>query len=341
MFRSLLTVLLLSSALVAQEPLRVVTSLPWLAELVEQIGGSDVSVEALAPPGEDPHGIQLTPSQASALRKADAFIENGVSLEIWADDLLEASGNAAIQRGARGHLYAASGIGTLDRPAADADQEGHSHAGGNPHVWLDPANLKPAARNVEGLLARLRPSSADAFAARREAFEATLNEKLYGAQLVEILGPELLDRLHANGRLRSFLEQKTFGADKKPLATLAGGWLEQAWDLAGSEMFAFHATWRYLEVGFGFRVVGNIEEKPGIPASPAHLGRLQEIATERGVKAIILAPYYPVSRAEGLAERIGGRVMVLPTQPGEVDGADDLFALYDELFARLRSVLEE
>ena len=40
-------------------------------------------------------------------------------------------------------------------------------------------------------------------------------------------------------------------------------------------------------------------------------------------------------RIEGFAERIGGRAVILPTQPGEAPGADDVFSMFDTILTRL------
>ncbi|MEM6775283.1 MAG: metal ABC transporter substrate-binding protein [Pseudomonadota bacterium] len=318
----------------AQSPL-VVTTLPYLERLVAEIGGNDVRVEALAPPGEDPHYISPSPAQTALLREAAGFVENGVSLEPWTARLLEGARNPRLAPGAAGHVYAAEGVRTLDRPSAEeAAAGGHVHAGGNPHVWLDPVNLKRLSRNIEDLLAALDPGQADAYKARREAFEAEIDERMYGDRLVKILGAELLDDLHQSGRLRGFLAEREFrGA---PLSEQAGGWVARAAALGEPKVFSYHATWRYFQEVFGVNVLGAVEEKPGIAPSAAHLEQLQKVALREGVRLIVTAPYYPANRAAGLAEQIGGKVVTLPTQPGEAGTKrDDLLGIYDAIFDEL------
>jgi len=313
----------------------VVTTLPYLERLVARIGRDAFRIEPLAPPGEDPHYISPSPAQSALLRRAAGFVENGVSLEPWTGRLLEGARNPRLRPGAAGHCYAAAGVRTLDRPdPATVAEGGHVHAGGNPHVWLDPVNLKTLARNVEALLRELAPERAEELAAARAAFAAELDERMYGRRLVRILGAELLDDMHQAGRLRSFLAEREFRG--KPLTEQAGGWLQRGLALDGLEVFTFHATWRYFQEVFGVRVVGTVEEKPGIAPSAAHLERLQAIARAEGARVIMMAPYYPRGRAEGLAEQIGGVVVPLPTQPGELGTeADDLLGMYDAIFDRL------
>ena len=322
----------------ADEPLEVVTTLPYLADVARRIGGEQVKVSSLAPLGEDPHSISPTPRQTAALREAKLFIENGVSLEPWATKLLAAARAADLMPGKPGHLYAAEGVRTLDRPSAEAKAEGgHLHSGGNPHLWLDPLNLVRVARNVEAALARVAPAHKERFAERRAAFEQRLRERLYGAELLGMLGAKTLDRLHERGRLLGFLAKKQYkGA---PLSAKAGGWIGRALALQGTTLFAYHDTWRYFEEAFGLEIVGTVEEKPGIPPSPTHLSKLAQVAQERGTRVVVYAPYYAKGKSEGLASKIGGRALLLPTQPGEVEGTEDVFAFYDAIFSRLSAAL--
>mgnify|MGYP003674474315 CR=1 FL=1 len=116
----------------------------------------------------------------------------------------------------------------------------------------------------------------------------------------------------------------------------AGGWLKRALALSGLKLISWHQVWTYFESSFGIAIVSTIEEKPGIPPSPGHLTRLEETAKAAGVKLVVSAPFYPQSRAEAFAERIGGSAIVLPTQPGEAK-SEGLFGLYDSIFDRLEA----
>ncbi|MCW8139830.1 MAG: zinc ABC transporter substrate-binding protein [Planctomycetota bacterium] len=331
---ALVAALCATSVRADEPPLRVVVTLDYLADVVRKIGGPLVAVEVLARPGEDPHAIDPTPAHLLALRQADLLVENGVQLELWTPRAREGSGNARVQPGQPGHLFATDGIEPRELPTAEElAGGGHVHASGNPHVWLDPTNLKVVASNVERALARLRPGAAAALEQRRRAFEARLDDACFGPELVKVLGAGQLTRLHRAGRLRAFLADRKYR--ERPLTDLAGGWLKAALELGDLPLLTYHRTWTYLELPFGLRVVGTVEEKPGIPPSPAHLDRLQALAAREGVKVVVCAPYEPASRAQGVAERIGGVAVVLPTQPAEVGPEADVFGLFDAIFRAL------
>ena len=320
----------------ADEPerLKVVTTLPYLAEVARAVGGEQVTVESLAPLNQDPHFVQATPARSLALSKADVLLESGVQLEQWSERVIDGARNARIRPGSPGHAFCAIGIRPLQVPAQQTRASGEIHAGGNPHVWLDPLNLKIVARNVETCLARVRPEQRELFARNRQAFADKLDRAYYGEELLRLLGAKRLELLHKRGRLRSFLAEQEFQG--QPLSAQAGGWLKRALALGELKLISWHQVWTYFEASFELEVVATIEEKPGIPPSPGHLSELEGIAKARGVRVVVSAPFYPASRAAALAERIGARAVVLPTQPGEGD-TRDLFELFDAIFAQLEA----
>lgn len=317
-----------------KKKLVVMTTLPYLAEVARAVGGDEVSVEALAPLNLDPHFIQATPARSLSLSKADVFLENGVQLELWSERVIDGARNQTIRAGFPGHAYCAVGIKPLQVPRVQSRASGDVHVGGNPHVWLDPLNLKQIAKNVETCLARVRPTASETFAKNRKAFAQRVDEAYFGKELLRLLGARRLNLLQKRGRLRTFLQEKSYKG--KPLAEHAGGWLARAIALSGLKLISWHQVWVYFEASFGIPVVATIEEKPGIPPSPGHLTRLEGTAKAAGVKLVVAAPFYPQSRAAAFAEKISGRAIVLPTQPGEA-GSKGLFGLYDTIFDRLEA----
>lgn len=316
----------------------VVTTLPWLAEVARAIGGEEVQVESLVPPGTDPHGLVPTPALSVTLGKADVYLENGFQLELWSERVIDGARNPKIRVGSPGHCYAGIGVLPIQVPSQQTRAQGDVHPAGNPHIWLDPLNLKVVAKNVEACLAGVAPQAAAKFAENRRAFERQLDERLYGPELVRILGPSLLDRLHRTGRLRRFLAEKQYQG--KPLAEQAGGWLGRALALGELRFISYHQDWAWFANAFGLVLAATVEEKPGIPPSPTHLLNLEQKAQAEQLRLVVYSPFYPASRAESVAESIGGLAIMLPTEPGEADEAKDLWSLYDAVFSRLEAAVE-
>jgi len=331
-------VLLTLSGAAAQDgdskKLKVVTTLSYLGEVARAVGGDEVEVEVLAPLNLDPHFIQATPARSLTVSKADVLLESGVQLELWSERVIDGARNQQIRPGFPGHAYCAVGIKPLQVPRVQSRASGDVHVGGNPHVWLDPLNLKQIAKNVETCLARVRPGASEAFAKNRKAFAEKIDEAYFGKELIRLLGARRLNLLQKRGRLRTFLAEQRYKGE--PLEAKAGGWLKRAIALSGLKLISWHQVWTYFESSFGIPIVSTIEEKPGIPPSPGHLTRLEGTAKAAGVKLVVAAPFYPQSRVAAFAERIGGTAITLPTQPGETK-SEGLFGLYDTIFDRLEA----
>lgn len=117
--------------------LRVVTTLPDLADWTRQLGGERVEVVSLLRGVEDPHTYEPRVSDVKALAGARVLVGVGLGLEEWLAGLIENANNSEL-------LIVEAGDGlALQAGEEDADHGDHGadeHPGGNPHVWLDPAN---------------------------------------------------------------------------------------------------------------------------------------------------------------------------------------------------------
>ena len=129
---------------------RVVATIFPLADLVRQVGGDEVEVMTLLPPGASPHTFEPTPEQARQVATARLFVEVGAGLDAWAARL-RAARTAPLTV-----VTATAGLSLLD---------GEHGEGGDPHVWLDPVLVRDhiVGAIVEGLAA--------AAPDRRAAFE--------------------------------------------------------------------------------------------------------------------------------------------------------------------------
>lgn len=166
----------------AQEKVKVVTTLPVLAELVKAVGGDRVEVTAIASPVQDPHFVDAKPSYILKAGQADVFVEAGMDLEVgWAPLVREQSRNAAIQVGAPGYVDASAHVRKLGVPTGKVDRSrGDVHPYGNPHFWLDPLNAVPATADIALALTRVDPRSAGYYNDRRRDFLAALERRMAG-----------------------------------------------------------------------------------------------------------------------------------------------------------------
>lgn len=117
-------------------------------------------------------------------------------------------------------------------------------------------------------------------------------------------------------------------------------WQEMARPLRGRKVAAYHKTWSYLALRFGFSVVGYCEPKPGVEPSPRDLQALIETMKREKATLILYAPVYSPRIPEFVAGQIGGKALKLPAHVGGVPEARDYFALLDYLLRSLREALQ-
>lgn len=176
----LLSALLLTATLVstvgAAEPLKIVTTIPDLADMTRQVGGDQVDVTSLATGVEDIHAVPMKPSFAVLLNRADAVVLMGLDAEhAFLPGLLDASRNPKIRRDTDGYIDASVYVTPLEVPTRIDRSLGDQHPMGNPHINLDPVMGKDMARAIADGLTRLRPDAAATFKANLATFTAKLD----------------------------------------------------------------------------------------------------------------------------------------------------------------------
>jgi ABC-type Zn uptake system ZnuABC Zn-binding protein ZnuA len=305
------------------ETLRVVTTLPDYAWAAEWIGGDDVEVISIARGNQDAHFVRPRPSYSAAMRDADLFVTTGLDLELWVPTLLDTAGNPKILEGKPGYVSAFTGIDLMDIPASPSRSEGDVHIYGNPHIHTDPLNLVIIARNILAGFQKIDPANADAYAQREQELEDFLYRRLFGDELVDLLGGDTLARLARSGKLLSFLESKEYprGSGRTLLDRL-GGWMKQAEPLRGKKIIGYHKNWIYFAHRFGIEIAGYIEPKPGIPPTPRHVEEIIDLIRDQHIKVILSANYFDPAKPMTIAERTGATAVIVPMGTGGEEGVD-------------------
>lgn len=112
-------------------------------------------------------------------------------------------------------------------------------------------------------------------------------------------------------------------------------WTAAIVPLQGRQVVTHHKGWVYLENWAGLVEVGNLEPKPGLPASAAHLAELLDQLKTKQVAVIIRSVYEDGKASEWLAARTSIPYVVLPHTVGSVPGADDLVGMFDVMVKTL------
>lgn len=332
--------MILIAVLTAQDrKIRVVTTLTTYADIARKIGGEYVEVEAIVPGNQDAHFVRPKPSFAKKLAEADLFVSTGLDLELWVPPLLDMSKNPRIQYGQPGYVSAAAGIDLLEKPRNVSRSEGDIHIYGNPHINTSPVNLIIVAQNITTGLIAVDPDHEKVYRENLKQFTEEMDRRLFGDQLVRLLGASTLHQLAASGELYDFLGKNAFQG--KPLISYLDGWMKEGMELRGKKIVAYHKNWVYLAKMFGIQVIGYVEPKPGIPPSPRHVEQLLETIKRENVRVILAASYFDRKKVMNIADRSGARAVILPMYIQEEGPYGDIFSLFDYWIKTLKQALTE
>lgn len=160
----------------AAEVPQVVTDTPVVHSLVASVMGGLGTPELLLDKGADAHDFQLRPSQLRALKAAGLVVWIGPEMTPWLGHALESgtSGEALVLLdlpGTRLRHYAEEDHA---EEAAQAEPQGHDHAGTDPHAWLDPGNAVVWTGAIAEALAARDPANAATYRANAAAAEAQI-----------------------------------------------------------------------------------------------------------------------------------------------------------------------
>ncbi len=160
MLQKLLLALLLAcfAASAAAEPLPVLVSIVPQKWLAEQVGGSLINVRVLLDKGQDPHGMQPTPEQVTTLFRSKVYFAVGLEFE---HELLRKI------RQSETKVRVADISSGIQKISMSRHEHGHyeqgevqERGGLDPHIWLDPQNLRQMAVSMAAALAETDPANA-------------------------------------------------------------------------------------------------------------------------------------------------------------------------------------
>jgi ABC-type Zn uptake system ZnuABC Zn-binding protein ZnuA len=126
------------------------------------------------------------------------------------------------------------------------------------------------------------------------------------------------ERLVFERQRQAFLER---------LEAAMGRWQERLAPARDARMVVYHNNFLYFLRRFGLTQVGTIEDRPGIPPSPAHLARLiGALKAGQGPLLVVVEPWNDQRLAARVAEEAGGRLVVLNARSGDARGVDPYLA---------------
>jgi zinc transport system substrate-binding protein len=117
-----------------------------IVEASSRIGDDRVDVINLTPPGVEPHDIELTPNQISAVLNADVLIYLGGGFQPAVEELVGRRGGASVDL----------------------------LTGKDPHIWLDTAAWRDAVGEIAEALSEADPPGKDVYEKNLEAYQTEL-----------------------------------------------------------------------------------------------------------------------------------------------------------------------
>ena len=117
----------------------IVVTYSVLGSVVTDLVGDAADVTILIPDGQDPHDFQPSARDIETINNADIVVSNGLDFEEGLEDVLA----SAIESGVS--VYMVGENITVREPDEDhAEEEGHAHGAGDPHLWLSPLSFTQA-----------------------------------------------------------------------------------------------------------------------------------------------------------------------------------------------------
>ncbi|HZD84279.1 MAG TPA: metal ABC transporter substrate-binding protein [Gemmatimonadaceae bacterium] len=108
-------------------------------------------------------------------------------------------------------------------------------------------------------------------------------------------------------------------------------WQKQLAPYRGARIVTYHKDFVYFAERFGLNIVDELEPKPGIAPSPAHLAQVIGKMKAGNAKVILVQPFQNRKTAETVARQTGATVLDTPEQPGAASNTNTYFDMMDNL----------
>ena len=264
--------------------LTVIASTELIAEWVRRVGGEQVGVRALVPPGADAHTLELSTGDIRDMSEADIVIINGAGLEAGYHGVILENADLLLilaeELEAQGlELHAFEGMAADAHEQQEADGDEHGLGSEDPHFWFDADLAIASVEAISAALAELAPDAADAFTGRAQDYIAEIRAADADVR-------ELLDGLPADRRY----------------------------------LITFHDAFGYFARRYGLSIAGFVVEGPEQGVSAEAIKDLVALIKREGISRVFREAQFASSAIDAVANETGVEVAVIWSQPqGEVD----------------------
>lgn len=270
--------------------LDIYTTVYPLQYFTERIGGNEVKVQSIYPPGANEHTFEPTQKDMIALADADLFFYIGLGLEGFVENakktlvkenvemvaVIDGVPDSALEVNEDEHdHHEEEGIEEHDHESHEEDSEasedgheGHDHGDTDPHVWISPKISQDLALTVKNKLVEASPEDEKLF---EENYQALVSE-------LQQLDTDFEEMSHA-------ASSKTF--------------------------FVSHAAFGYLANTYGLEQIAiaglNSQQEP----SQKELTKIIDLAKEKNIEYILFEQNVNSKLTEVIQKEIGAESLVL------------------------------
>lgn len=305
----------------ADGEINVVTAFYPLAFATERVGGDHVAVTNLTPAGQEPHDLELSPSDIAAIEQADYVVylkgfipELDAAVEEYAPDksldvltaveTSEYDYTQAIEEEEDEHAEDEHAEEATASEDEHAEEEGHDHEeapeGVDPHVWLDPVRYGQIGTAIGEGLAGLDDANKADYTADAEAFNADLTS----------LDAEFTDALASR---------------------------------TSDAIVTSHAAFGYLADRYSLTQIAISGLSPDQEPDSQHMAEVAAYVEANGITTIFFETLVSPDIADTLAAETGAQTAVLNPLEGltqeQIDADADYFTVMRENLATLQTAL--
>lgn len=165
MKKSLFIILSLLVTSSAFAKLNIIVSIQPQLEFISKIGGDKVETSLMVLPSKSPHTYEPKPSQMIDISRANLYLAMGVEFEkVWLDKFKNQNRKLIIRDITTGIKRVAMSQHHKNETALD------------PHIWVDPINVKQIAKNIFEALSRLDSKNTNFYKKRLEIYLKELDQ---------------------------------------------------------------------------------------------------------------------------------------------------------------------
>jgi len=279
-----------------------VTAIFSYYDALRAIGGDDVNVVILLPPGSSPHEYEPTLKDKVTMSRAKLMVANGLNIDNWFLKMTGENSDAVVINVS--DLLTAKGIQPLhteevsvtDPKDKKAGEPAEDVSAGNPHIWLDPRVQGMAAAAIRDALIKIDPAHAEGYKTRADVYL------------------KQLDQLDADfTAAASTFKQKDF--------------------------IGFHSAYAYLARRYGLNQVASVEEIPGEGPTISQTLNIIKLIKDKNIHVVFTENAFPAKAMDMIVRETGVSTSVLQPLETYDDASQTYVSLMRQNLEAFKKVL--